>query len=146
MADQATADDESDPLFEFVVDGPPVSAQAKRKDTKEKWKRRVRQTAEQAWPPNRTPFSGFLTVEITYFCDDLAAIDADNIPKPINDALIGLAFYSDAEILDCVVRKRDRTAGMIIVNPSPVLRSGLLRGRPILHVVIRRNAHPNQVP
>lgn len=44
-------------------------------------------------------------LSITYFFTD-KQMDVDNIPKPISDALNGLAYFDDEQITDIICRKR----------------------------------------
>lgn len=135
-------------IFEFTVPGPPVSAQAKRKDTREKWKQRVRRAAEECWPEGRSrfPSEDLLTLEVTYFCNDLNSIDVDNIPKPISDALTKLVYDDDKRIIDCIARKRALADDLVIENPSRTLLAELERSRPFLLIIVRRNVQPKLVP
>jgi len=73
--------------FEFVIDGPPVSQQARRREKIRQWRDEVRKVAAQNWPAGELPVAGPIMLTITSFYDS-ASIDVDNIPKPISDALI----------------------------------------------------------
>ena len=78
--------------FELVLDGPPVSLQA-RTNAVRNWRDTVRGAAVRRWN-NESPFAGEVTVTITYLFDSVnsASLDVDNIPKPILDALKGLVY------------------------------------------------------
>lgn len=78
---------------------------------------------------------------ITYFYEE-SGMDVDNIPKPIADALKGLVYVDDAQINDVLCRRRDLSAGLRIVNPSPTLAAGLNLGAEFLH--IRVDPAPDQ--
>ena len=45
-------------------------------------------------------------LQITYFYDSVI-MDVDNIVKPIQDAIIGLAYIDDDQVTDFFVRKRN---------------------------------------
>ena len=44
---------------------------------------------------------------ISYYYDENTGLDVDNIIKPIQDAMIDVVFFSDAQITDVMCRKRD---------------------------------------
>jgi hypothetical protein len=74
-------------------------------------------------------------VAITYFYERLA-LDVDNLPKPILDALKGLVYVDDTQITDVVCRKRDLRRTFRVANPSSALTDGLSRGQDFLYIVI----------
>lgn len=81
-------------------------------------------------------------LSVTYYFDE-TAMDVDNIPKPISDALKGLVYVDDSQVNDLLCRRRDLSAGLRVVNPSPVLATGFDRGGEFLH--IRVDSAPDQV-
>lgn len=124
-------------LLEFVVDGPPVSQQARRRRRLHDWKAEVRQAAARYWPEGQLPLDRSLMLTVTYFYDDPdTRMDVDNIPKPISDSLNGLAYTDDVQITDCLVRKRSLSALLEVQNPSDVLAEGLSRGTDFLYIVL----------
>ena len=74
-------------------------------------------------------------VTITYFFHG-AALDVDNIPKPILDALVGLTYSDDSQVSDILCRKRDRNRNLTFQNPSPLLLASLQSPNQFLHVVV----------
>lgn len=91
--------------LEFVVMGTPVSAQGS-SDAKRLWQQRVAHSAEDArgdWSPS--PFDD-LVLRVAYFYVDAPAADLDNIVKPLQDALKGVAFDDDIQIVDLVASMR----------------------------------------
>lgn len=105
--------------FEFVVDGPPVSQQARGRELVQEWRGDVRSAAERQWS-SQDPLPGDVMVTITYFFDG-AILDVDNIPKPILDALNGLVYSDDSQVSDILCRRRDRRRELRIQNASPML-------------------------
>lgn len=85
--------------FEFVIDGPPISQQARRREKVRQWRDEVRKLAAQYWPAGEQPVAGPIMLTITSFYDS-ASIDVDNIPKPISDALKGLVYEDDKQVTD----------------------------------------------
>lgn len=121
--------------FEFIVDGPPVSQQARRRDRLRAWKATVRQEAEKYWPPGQPPAVGLVMLKVTYFYDS-DAIDVDNIVKPIQDAIIGLAYIDDNQITDVLARKRNLSGNFQVENITPTLAEGFARGKAFLHIIV----------
>jgi len=125
--------------FEFIVDGPPVSQQARRRERLRAWKVTVRQEAEKYWSSDRKVGIGPIMLQITYFYDSVA-MDVDNIVKPIQDALIGLAYDDDTQVTDLLVRKRDLSGNFRIGYMTPILAEGFGRGNEFLHIVVINNS------
>jgi crossover junction endodeoxyribonuclease RusA len=121
--------------FEFVIDGPPVSQQARRRERVRQWRDTVRRSAEQHWPTEELPVTGPIMLTIMYFYDGVA-MDLDNLPKPILDALKGLVYLDDDRITDIVCRKRNRNSDLRLENPSSLLSEGFRRGNEFLYVVV----------
>ena len=83
-------------------------------------------------------------VVITYFFKG-EALDVDNMPKPILDALNGLIYADDSQITDLVCRKRDRNRDLQFENPSSVLVETLGRSEQFLYITVA-NAMSLEVP
>ncbi len=81
------------------------------------------------------PVAGPVMFTITHFYDNVE-VDADNLPKPIIDALKGLVFLDDSQLTDLICRKRNLRSNLRVVNPSGVLDEGLRRSDDFLHIVI----------
>ncbi|MCC5664043.1 RusA family crossover junction endodeoxyribonuclease [Nostoc sp. CHAB 5784] len=130
--------------FEFIVDGPPVSQQARKRgkgNRLQDWKKTVRQEAEKYWSSEQKTATGLVMLQITYFYDSVQ-IDVDNIVKPIQDAIKGLAYVDDNQVSDLLVRKRNLSGNFRIENMTSTLAEGFARGNEFLHIVVI-NA-PNQ--
>lgn len=122
--------------FEFVIDGPPVSQQARRRDRVREWTQAVRHVAESRWD-TESPVVGEVTVTITYLFRG-ASLDIDNAPKPILDALSGTVYSDDAQVTDLLCRKRDVNDDLRIQNPSSLLLDSLTQSEQFLHVTVDR--------
>ncbi|MEH2123511.1 RusA family crossover junction endodeoxyribonuclease [Nostoc sp.] len=124
--------------FEFIVDGPPVSQQARNRgkgNRLQAWKNTVRQEAEKYWSSEQKIATGWVMLQITYFYDS-DQIDVDNIVKPIQDALKELAYYDDRQVSDLLVRKRNLSGNFRIENMTSTLAEGFARGNEFLHIVV----------
>ena len=78
---------------------------------------------------------------VMYFYDDVA-MDLDNLPKPILDALKGLVYLDDDQVTDIVCRKRNRNSDLRLENPSSFLGEGFRRGNEFLYIMV--GEVPNQ--
>ena len=121
--------------FEFVIDGPPVSQQTRRRERVRQWRDEVQRVAAQHWPTGELPVTGPIMLTITYFYDSIS-MDVDNLPKPILDALKGLVYLDDEQVTDVLCRKRNLNRDFRVDNPSSVLADGLSRGNEFLYVVV----------
>lgn len=121
--------------FEFIIEGPPVSQQARRRGRVRQWTNDVRRAARRYWESSELPVTGLIMLSITHFYDSVS-LDVDNIPKPILDALKGLVFVDDTQVSDCLCRKRDLNSNLRIANPSGVLAEGLSLGTEFLYIVV----------
>ncbi len=128
-------------LFEFIVDGPPISQQTRRRDRLRAWKDTIRREAERYLSTSVPPINGLVEVTVIYFYVGVP-LDTDNIIKPILDALIGLVYNNDDQVTDVVSRKRNLHSSFKITNLSPVLAEGFSRGNEFLY--IRIDEAPNQ--
>jgi crossover junction endodeoxyribonuclease RusA len=121
--------------FEFIVDGPPVSQQTRRRERLRAWKVMLRQEAEKYWSPEHKAATGFVMLQVTYFYDAIA-IDVDNIIKPIQDSIIGLAYFDDDQVTDVFVRKRNLSGNFKVENMTPTLAEGFSRENEFLYIVV----------
>ena len=137
--------------FAFLIDGPPVSAQARRKARKHQWTADVRRAASAAWPAGVPPHVGPVAVEILYLHDppDPAGsppLDADNLAKPVLDGLKGVAYADDAVVLELVVQKRDRGTSPVSAAVRALYDARIGRGPEFLHVAVRPLPDPSVIP
>lgn len=122
--------------FEFIVAGPPVSLQAKRRERLQTWKDTVRQAAEKHWISGTPPTDDFVEVTVLYYYDTTTALDTDNIIKPIQDALNGLVYTDDRQVTDVISRKRDLNGSFRVRGMSRVLAEGFCIGAEFLYIKV----------
>ncbi|MEB3162114.1 MAG: RusA family crossover junction endodeoxyribonuclease [Prochlorothrix sp.] len=127
--------------FEFIVEGPPLSQQTRNRERLRDWKAIVRQSAQSAWPIDQHAVTDRVLLQITYFYTDIA-LDADNIIKPIQDAIIGVVYQDDSQITDLIVRKRNLAGPFQIQTVTPALAAGLTRGNEFLHILVTDAPNP----
>lgn len=91
--------------YEFVIPGRPVSAQVKRKAVRRRWAEKVKLEAIRN-SPGSPPFTNFnARVTIVFLCAS-ARLDADNVIKPIQDALMGVFYSDDIQVSDVESHRR----------------------------------------
>ena len=87
-----------------VVKGRPVSVQSS-KPSKRQWKAKVVSEARKVFA---VPLDGQdLVVTVTFYYETLPDFDTDNISNPICDALVGVAYRDDSQVMDRIARRRD---------------------------------------
>ena len=123
--------------FEFIVLGPPLSLQTKNRKRLQAWKKKARAAAAGRWKKRKRtkPLTGAVTIEICYYFDR-ASPDVDNIIKPIQDALIGLVYVDDKQVVNASSRKRNINHAFRVRWMSAVLASGFVAGEDFLHVTV----------
>lgn len=121
-------------LFDFCVKGPPISQQASGA-SKARWKAKVLVAAQAHWPAAKAAFTQPLSVRVTYYYEG-AALDVDNMLKPILDSLVGLVYGDDAQVSDCNGRKRDINGSFRVRGLSPHLATAFSDGNEFLHIEI----------
>jgi crossover junction endodeoxyribonuclease RusA len=121
--------------FEFIVEGPPLSQQTRSPARLRAWRATVRAAASARWPQGQPAVTGSLMLTVVYYHERPAVrMDNDNLVKPIQDALIGLAYVDDRQITDTRVRKASIDGAFRVRHMSPVLAEGFVRGVEFLYV------------
>src|SRR5262245_58195499 len=123
--------------FEFIVAGPPVSHQAHSRARLQAWIATVRRAAVRYWPTGQPPATGRLKITVVYYHDAVTIrLDNDNMLKPIQDALQGLAYVNDAQITDTAVRKTNLDGQFMVRGMSRVLAEGFCQGTEFLYIKV----------
>jgi crossover junction endodeoxyribonuclease RusA len=121
--------------FEFVIPQRPVSQQARRQGRLREWKEFVADHARLAIEEPRELATEPVALTLLYVYDE-AALDIDNILKPIQDALVGVLLEDDSVITDVEIRRRWRRTTFTVNAVSPTLASGLALGREFVYVAL----------
>lgn len=95
-------------MIDFVVEGTPRNHRA---DSRPQWQAKVRNAA----PAQTALLAGPLRLRIDFFFEGATDLDADNIIKPIQDALQHVVYDDDESVVDVGSRKVDR------LSPPPVI-------------------------
>lgn len=130
--------------FEFLVPGPAVSQQTRRRARRRAWIDQVRSQVEEYWGSKATEV-GPVALTLTYLHDQVAG-DLDNLAKPVLDALKGLVLDDDGQVTDLVLRKRSLSAVLRVEDPSPLLSGRFELGLPFLHVLVEIAPDQELVP
>jgi crossover junction endodeoxyribonuclease RusA len=121
--------------FEFVIPQRPVSQQARRQSRLREWKEFVARQARVAMSGPQSLATEPVALRLLYLYDE-AALDADNILKPIQDALVGILLTDDSVITDVEIRRRWRGTTFTLNAVTPVLAAGLALGREFVYVML----------
>jgi crossover junction endodeoxyribonuclease RusA len=126
--------------IEFIVEGTAISLQAKRPETREQWKARIRQASRTVLPEGHFATDRPLAVTLFYFPATPMEGDVDNIVKPVLDALAGHICITDHQIHRVVVQKFEPGNVFEFSAPSRILQDALSKEKPVLYV--RLSADP----
>jgi crossover junction endodeoxyribonuclease RusA len=121
--------------WDFVVLGVPASQQASGR-RRALWKAAVAAAARAAWPTEDSPLTDKLQIRITCYHDSAPPLDADNMLKPIQDALIGIVYEDDRQLLDTHGALRDVNDPYWVRGMSPALGEGFHSDGPFVHIRI----------
>ena len=121
--------------FEFVIPQRPVSRQARRQARLRAWKEFVAEQARVAMTEPRPLATEPVALRLLYLYEE-AALDVDNILKPIQDALVGVLLEDDSIITDVEIRRRWRQTTFTLDAVSPVLAAALALGREFVYVAL----------
>ena len=104
-------------LFEFAVEGPPVSSQARRRRQRDAWEATIVAAIRPRWPEGTPLIVSDVAVTITHFFEGAPA-DVDNIPKLILDALKSVVLADDRQVSDLIVQRRPLAGPYIVTSTS----------------------------
>ena len=127
-------------LFEFVLEGPPVSLNAtkgtprSRKRYRE-WIVKVNAAAQSAWPSGVLPTANnAVTVTVSCYHREEPP-DVYNILKPICDGMKGVVYVDDKQVWRVISQRFDRWT-TAIDDPSDVLAGAIGEFTEIVHVIV----------
>jgi len=120
--------------IEFVVNGTPVSSQAKRPETRKEWKDRVKAASRTALPEGHWASEDRIAVTLFYFPAEPVQGDVDNIVKLVLDALCRHIYMDDSQVERVLVQKFEPGNVFPFTSPSRGLERALSRVKPVLYV------------
>lgn len=126
--------------FEFLITHRPVSLQTRSRRNLQSWKRVVATEARKHWGAHPPVDAADMHLTLVYLYDG-APIDADNIIKPIQDALVGPVLADDRLVIDVESHRRPIAGPFDLLRLPALLRQGLLARKECVYVRLR-DAHP----
>jgi len=122
--------------IEFLVPGTPVSHQAKRATSRDRWKELVRAASLASLPSPHFASVDRLSVTLYYFPTGPVTGDIDNFVKLVLDACSRHIYLDDAQVERLVVQKFEPERLFPFSQPSETLREATLAPAPVLYVRI----------
>jgi crossover junction endodeoxyribonuclease RusA len=120
--------------IEFIVEGAPVSFQARRAESRNEWKARMKTASSTVLPEGYRASEGRMAVTLFYFPDEAMQGDVDNIVKLVLDALCKHIYMDDSQVERVLVQKFEPGNVFGFSSPSAVLETALSRLEPVLYV------------
>jgi crossover junction endodeoxyribonuclease RusA len=130
--------------WDVAIIGTPISTQAKRV-SRARWIQTVAAAARAVWPAGEAPLTGNLQITITCFHDSAPPLDADNMIKPIQDALTGIVYVDDRQITDTRGRLRDLNGEFRVRGLTPEEAKGFSSNQPFVHITIDLPPPPSEL-
>lgn len=118
--------------FDFTVKGPPLSQQA-RGASRKKWRARVERAARTRLLNGCSPVADEVALSIVYYYEGDTP-DVDNIIKPIQDALEGLVYVDDGQVVKAECAKVSIDRSFTIRGASSALLQAFSERDPFVHV------------
>lgn len=100
-----------------------------------RWRQAVAAAAAAAWPAGVAPLLIPVKLDIVYFYSH-GTVDIDNIIKPIQDALIGIAYDDDSRVVEVRAVRRDLASNYVLSGPSAQLLAALVPGTDFVHISV----------
>jgi len=127
--------------IEFIVQGTPVSLEAKRARSKEEWKERVKSASSTAIPDPHFASDERMAVTLYYLPSEPMQGDVDNIVKLILDALSRHIYIDDGQVERVVVQKFEPGNVFTFSQPTEKFAEALAGNRPVLYVRVSNDPH-----
>ena len=120
--------------LEFLVTGTPVSLQAKRRESLDRWKARIIDASRSILPDGHFATKNPVAATLFYFPEAEMAGDIDNIVKPLLDALGEYIYVDDRQVHRVLVQKFEPEHLFDFGAPSPTLQNALKTTKPVLYI------------
>ncbi len=109
-------------LAAFVVRGRPFSVRASAA-SRNRWREEIGLVARDVF--SEPLQDNDLRIQITFFFDRAPSFDIDNISKPICDALNGIAYNDDEQLVERNARRKDIGGSYSLEDVEPELVAAL---------------------
>ena len=134
--------------LEFVVLGPPISNQqstVQGRSNLAAWRATIAGAAAQAWP--NVPLTIELkAVIINFFAGNEPSVDTDNMSKPILDAMQGIAYDNDRQVVQMELRQARLGGAYQIGGRRPMIVNALQAQAQFVYVSIEDIDNPFPLP
>jgi len=110
-----------------------------------RWQSQVQAAAQAAWPPGDAPLACKAQIHITFYHDS-APLDADNMLKPIQDALRGIAYVDDGQLTDTHGHLRDINDQYRVKGMTPAQAFGFVADTPFVHIRVEMPPAAGELP
>jgi crossover junction endodeoxyribonuclease RusA len=124
---------------EFRVTGTPISNQSHNRQLLAEWRAAVAYAASEEVGGGFAPVTDDVELKVVYYYVNGSAQipDEDNLLKPIQDALIGIIYQDDSQVVDGSCHKRDLDGRFQVRRLSQVLADAFVQGDEFVHVIVR---------
>ena len=121
--------------YKVIVKGIPKSVNSS-PTSRRTWMTKV---AEEARKNFGTPLQDDdLRVEITIFHNGIVTFDSQNMAKPICDALCGVAYVDDMQVMEAEVKRKNLDGTFHIKGVPEELAIALCQGEDFVQIVIKK--------
>jgi hypothetical protein len=120
--------------LEFIVQGTPVSLQAKRAKSIVAWQQRVKRASAEVLPEGHFATHRPMAVTLLYFPVAEMQGDLDNIVKPVLDALKRNVYMDDQQVERVWVQKFEPPHIFPFATPSRTLARAINGAKPLLFI------------
>lgn len=124
--------------FEFIIHRRPLSIQTANRARLQAWKQYVAGEAAKAWGGRGPMALVELRLSLVFLCES-TPLDADNVIKPVQDALSGVVYEDDDQIADVDSHRRFFADAMDLTGLPDVLVSAILGGEECVYVRIEES-------
>jgi crossover junction endodeoxyribonuclease RusA len=127
--------------IEFIVSGTPVSHQAKRPESREQWKTKIREAGAACLPQPHFSSSGSISISLFFFPEGKMDGDIDNMAKFILDACCNFIYVDDAQVERLLLQKFEPDRIFGFTRPTEALTAAMNGDKPVLYVKISNDPH-----
>jgi len=134
--------------LEFVVLGPPISNQQSTPQGRTNlatWKATIAGAVTLAWP--NAPFTGELkAIVLNFYAGNEPSVDTDNMSKPILDAMQGIAYADDRQVVQVELAHAKLSAAYQIGGVRPAIVNAIQAQAQFVYVRVEDPANPLPLP
>ena len=127
--------------FAFTVPGEPLSLNNTKSQSRQRWRLNVQHSARLRWPGGPPVNQRVKVTIISFFNNNTAPFDVDNVPKRILDALKGIIIVDDRQITDLVSLKRNRDENLQFTTLPRVMYHSLQNPDPFVYIEFAAAQH-----